>query len=61
MSHPVTCSIAADVNCEYLDARCKCFACGRTNICKRCSAIILWFRFGRRRVCTLCREERDQP
>jgi len=35
--------------------RTKCFVCGLP-VCKKCSSIIKWYHWGKRRVCNNCKE-----
>lgn len=54
-----------DYNCNVVGERCRggtlcmCYACGMP-ACKKCSSIINYLRYGRRRVCNKCQEEREE-
>jgi hypothetical protein len=50
------CECPANIeNCliEEINLRTKCFACG-LYVCKKCSKVIKWYNFGRRRICNNC-------
>jgi len=62
-----TCCVVDDNECECpaniqnllikeINLRTKCFACGLF-VCKKCSKIIKWYHFGRRRICNNCMDE----
>jgi len=38
--------------------RCTCYACGLP-VCKTCSRVRRWYRWGRHRICDVCWAERE--
>jgi len=47
-----------DILIDEIKLRTKCFACGLM-VCKKCSQIIKWFGYGKRRICNNCFEDQN--
>lgn len=59
----MSCAAVTSVLCESpanltfaAPLRTQCFACGEP-VCKACSRLMRWYRYGRRRICDRCRED----